>query len=93
MLKSRYRVVVQTVSNNAVWKIVEKNNLTQYIQNKVALWQLNPQLATPEEIKNIGKLMDMYRDYNFNTFPDSKKDKEEKQLAALQQEIMNLAEV
>ena len=53
MLKNRYRVVVQTVSNNAVRKIVEKNNLTQYINNKVALWQLNPQLATPEEIKNI----------------------------------------
>lgn len=53
MVKQRYRVVVQTVSNNAVWKIVEKNNLTQYINNKVALWQLNPQLATPEEINNI----------------------------------------
>ena len=88
MLKSRYRVVVQTVSNNAVWKIVEKNNLTQYIQNKVALWQLNPQLATPEEIKNIGKLMDMYRDYNFNDFPDSRKDKEEKKVAQLKNEIM-----
>lgn len=88
MLKSRYRVVVQTVSNNAVWKIVEKNNLTQYIQNKVALWQLNPQLATPEEIKNIGKLMDMYRDYNFNSFPDSRKDKEEKKVAELKNQIM-----
>ena len=88
MLKNRYRVVVQTVSNNAVRKIVEKNNLTQYIQNKVALWQLNPQLATPEEIKNIGKLMDMYRDYNFNTFPDSRKDKEEKKIAEMKNQIM-----
>lgn len=88
MLKNRYRVVVQTVSNNAVRKIVEKNNLTQYIQNKVALWQLNPQLATPEEIKNIGKLMDMYRDYNFNSFPDSRKDKEEKKIAEMKNEIM-----
>ena len=88
MLKSRYRVVIQTVSNNAVWKIVEKNNLTQYIQNKVALWQLNPQLATPEEINNIGKLMDMYWDYNFNTFPDSRKDKEEKKIAEMKNSIM-----
>jgi hypothetical protein len=33
--------------------MVDKNNLTQYVQNKVALWQLNPDLATPEEVKNI----------------------------------------
>lgn len=53
MIKQRFRVVVQTVSNNGVWKMVDKNNLTQYVQNKVALWQLNPDLATPEEVKNI----------------------------------------
>jgi hypothetical protein len=37
--------------------------------------------------------MDMYRDYNFNSFPDSKKDKEEKKIAAMKEEIMNLAEM
>lgn len=90
MVKQRYRVVVQTVSNNAVWKIVEKNNLTQYINNKVALWQLNPQLATPEEINNIWKLMDMYWDYNFNTFPDSKKDKKLKKAEEMKSKILGM---
>jgi hypothetical protein len=71
--------------------MVDKNNLTQYVQNKVALWQLNPQLATPEEIKNIGKLMDMYRDYNFNIFPESKKDKQRQKIAEQKQKIMELA--
>lgn len=91
MIKQRFRVVVQTVSNNGVWKMVDKNNLTQYVQNKVALWQLNPQLATPEEIKNIGKLMDLYWDYNFNTFPESKKDKKKQQIAEMKSNIMQLA--
>lgn len=89
MLKSRFRVVVQTVSNNWIWKMVDKNNLTQYVQNKVALWQLNPQLATPEEIKNIWKLMDLYWDYNFNTFPESKKDKLKQKIEEKKQDIMN----
>lgn len=91
MIKQRFRVIVQTVSNNGVWKMVDKNNLTQYVQNKVALWQLNPQLATPEEIKNIGKLMDLYWDYNFNTFPESKKDKKRQQIAEMKESIMQLA--
>lgn len=91
MIKQRFRVIVQTVSNNGVWKMVDKNNLTQYVQNKVALWQLNPQLATPEEIKNIGKLMDLYWDYNFNTFPESKKDKKRQQIAEMKENIMQLA--
>ena len=91
MIKSRFRVVVQTVSNNGVRKMVDKNNLTQYVQNKVALWQLNPQLATPEEIKNIWKLMDMYRDYNFNMFPESKKDKKLQAIAQKKAQIMQLA--
>ena len=91
MIKQRFRVIVQTVSNNGVWKMVDKNNLTQYVQNKVALWQLNPQLATPEEIKNIGKLMDLYWDYNFNTFPESKKDKKRQQIAEMKWNIMQLA--
>ena len=91
MIKQRFRVIVQTVSNNGVWKMVDKNNLTQYVQNKVALLQLNPQLATPEEIKNIGKLMDLYWDYNFNTFPESKKDKKRQQIAEMKESIMQLA--
>lgn len=90
MVKQRYRVIVQTVSNNAVWKMVEKNNLTQYINNKVALWQLNPQLATPEEINNISKLMDMYWDYNFNSFPDSKKDKKMKKAEEMKNKILGM---
>ena len=91
MISQRFRVIVQTVSNNWIRKMVDKNNLTQYVQNKVALWQLNPQLATPEEIKNIGKLMDMYRDYNFNIFPESKKDKQRQKIAEQKQKIMELA--
>lgn len=91
MIKQRFRVVVQTVSNNGVWKMVDKNNLTQYVQNKVALRQLNPQLATPEEIKNIWKLMDLYRDYNFNTFPESKKDKQRQKIAQMKEQIMQMA--
>lgn len=88
MLNQRFRVVVQTVSNNWVRKMVDKNNLTQYVQNKVALRQLNPQLATPEEIKNIWKLMDLYWDYNFNSFPESKKDKQKQRIAQMKQDIM-----
>jgi hypothetical protein len=91
MIKQRFRVVVQTVSNNGIRKMVDKNNLTQYVQNKVALWQLNPQLATPEEIKNIGKLMDLYWDYNFNTFPESKKDRQRAKIAQMKADIMGLA--
>lgn len=91
MIKQRFRVVVQTVSNNGVWKMVDKNNLTQYVQNKVALWQLNPNLATPEEVKNIWKLMDIYWDYNFNTFPESKKDKQKAKIAQMKEDIMKLA--
>ena len=91
MINQRFRVVVQTVSNNGVWKMVDKNNLTQYVQNKVALWQLNPQLATPEEIKNIWKLMDMYWDYNFNSFPESKKDKQKAKIAQMKESIMQMA--
>ena len=91
MIKQRFRVVVQTVSNNGVWKMVDKNNLTQYVQNKVALWQLNPELATPEEIKNIWKLMDIYWDYNFNTFPESKKDKQKAKIAQMKEDIMKMA--
>lgn len=91
MISQRFRVVVQTVSNNGVWKMVDKNNLTQYVQNKVALWQLNPDLATPEEVKNIWKLMDIYWDYNFNTFPESKKDKQKEKIAQMKQDIMTMA--
>lgn len=91
MIKQRFRVIVQTVSNNWIWKMVDKNNLTQYVQNKVALWQLNPQLATPEEIKNIWKLMDLYWDYNFNSFPESKKDKQKQKIAEMKQNIMQMA--
>ena len=91
MIKQRFRVIVQTVSNNGVWKMVDKNNLTQYVQNKVALWQLNPQLATPEEIKNIGKLMDLYWDYNFNSFPESKKDKQRAKINQMKESIMQMA--
>ena len=71
--------------------MVDKNNLTQYVQNKVALWQLNPDLATPEEVKNIWKLMDIYWDYNFNTFPESKKDKQKEKIAQMKQDIMTMA--
>ena len=35
--------------------------------------------------------MDIYWDYNFNTFPESKKDKKRQQIAEMKESIMELA--
>ena len=35
--------------------------------------------------------MDLYWDYNFNTFPESKKDKKRQQIAEMKESIMQLA--
>lgn len=35
--------------------------------------------------------MDMYWDYNFNSFPESKKDKEKQKIVEMKESIMKLA--
>jgi len=35
--------------------------------------------------------MDLYRDYNFNTFPESKKDKQRQKIAQMKEQIMQMA--
>ncbi|MDR3169977.1 MAG: hypothetical protein LBU27_09955 [Candidatus Peribacteria bacterium] len=59
MIKARYRVKVSTASNANMQKIMEKNSFTQYINNKVSLRNINPELIDQNELKNISRYMDL----------------------------------
>lgn len=74
MIKSRFRVRVVHSSNTNIMKVLDKNSATQYIQNKVQLWTIDPTQIDKEKLKIWDQYLDMIYGYDDKIMPLTKKD-------------------
>jgi len=74
MIKSRFRVRVVHSSNTNVQKVLDKNSATQFIQNKVQLWTIDPTQIDKEKLKIWDQYLDMIYGYDDKIMPLTKKD-------------------
>lgn len=85
MIKNRFLIRIVHSSNTNVMKVLDKNSITQYIQNKVSLFQIDPTLVKPQDMERWSKYLDLVYGYDEMMLPESKKD----EIKAKNVEMMN----
>jgi hypothetical protein len=87
MIKSRYRIRIVHSSNTNIMKVLDKNSATQFIQNKVQLWSIDPTLVDKGKLQVWDKYLDMIYGYDDKIMPMSKKDEIKRKNLALMSQI------
>jgi hypothetical protein len=64
IIKSRFRIKVTTPSTWNSLQAIQKNSITQYLQNKMMLWQVKPDLVENEDRKGLMDLLNLVYGYD-----------------------------
>lgn len=87
MIKWRYNVKVITNSNMNTQKALEKNSVTQYINNFVMLANLQPEIIQQEDITGILELLKMIYWYDDKFMIETTRDQYKREALEMIQEI------
>ena len=75
MSKNKYYVKVITNSNINVMNTLEKNSITQYIQNLMMIAQMKPEVLQSEDIQGLVGLMKQLYGYDEKFVAQTNRDK------------------